>query len=61
MVSFKTFMKIRYPEWEYEKLSFEPSRPVIEDLKGFKDNRELIDLMTLFYKGSNLADSIRKG
>jgi hypothetical protein len=26
MVSFKTFLKIRYPEWENTILSFEPPR-----------------------------------
>ena len=41
MVSFKTFMKIRYPEWENERLRFEPQRPDIDKL--YQSNNRLKD------------------
>jgi hypothetical protein len=52
MVSFKTFMKIRYPEWENERIVFTPIRPDI-DLMYAQDSylTDTSDILTLLYKG----------
>jgi hypothetical protein len=59
MISFKTFLKIRYPEWENTILSFEPARPNIDKMvKGKKSFNDLPDLLLTFYNGSKLRDEI---
>jgi hypothetical protein len=52
MVSFKTFMKIRYPEFENERIVFTPIRSDIDRMMD--DNSYLSDtpdILTLLYKG----------
>lgn len=52
MVSFKTFMKIRYPEFENERIVFTPIRPDIDEM--FAQSSYLLDtpdILALMYKG----------
>jgi hypothetical protein len=52
MVSFKTFMKIRYPEFENERIVFTPIRPDIDRM--ITKSRYLSDtpdILTMLYKG----------
>jgi hypothetical protein len=59
MISFKTFLKIRHPEWEYEKLVFVPKRPNISKMvKANKSYNDLPDLLLTIYNGSKLRDEI---
>lgn len=52
MVSFKTFMKIRYPEWENERIVFTPIRPDI-DLMCAQNSylSDTPDILTFLYNG----------
>lgn len=60
MISFKTFLKIRYPEWETEKLEFVPQRPNLDNIiEGNKSFKDLPDLLLTFYNGSKLSSEIR--
>jgi hypothetical protein len=61
MISFKTFLKIRYPEWENTILSFEPARPSIDDLyaRNGADN-QTIDLIAYINNGLALSSYLRK-
>jgi hypothetical protein len=59
MVSVKTFMKIRYPEFENERIFFTPIRPDIEKL--VRSNHSFIDLpdlLVILYKAGDLIKKV---
>ena len=60
MISFKNFLKIRYPQWEYEKIEFVPKRPNIDKMiRANKSFSDLPDLLLTFYNGTKLSSEIR--
>jgi hypothetical protein len=61
MVDFKTFCKIKYPNWLESSPVFILSRPNIDDLfnKHSSENIDL-DLLTMLYKGVTLSSNLRK-
>ena len=59
MISFKTFLKIRYPEWETETFEFIPQRPNLDKMiRANKSFQDLPDLLLTFYNGSKLREQI---
>jgi hypothetical protein len=59
MISFKTFLKIRYPEWENEKFDSIPQRPnITEMIRANKSFQDLPDLLLTFYAESRRLGSL---
>jgi hypothetical protein len=54
MVDFKTFCKIRYPNWLESSPVFIPSRPNIEELFSKTSESETLELLVFLNKAEKL-------